>query len=73
MQKRITLLNEATVIRSRYSDFGNPAIPKFGIRGFPPLLHLWNSGPPPVTAGRRPTITRGLALSASFSYSLEQG
>jgi hypothetical protein len=52
MQNRITLLNEATVIRSRYSDFGNPAIPKFGIRGFPRLSHFGINGPP-THYGRR--------------------
>jgi hypothetical protein len=35
-----------------------------------PPPHFWNGGPPTVTAGRRPAITRGLALSAYLKQNI---
>jgi hypothetical protein len=45
--------------------FGNPAIP-VGPAAFPACSVFGSVDLPPVTAGRRPTITRGLALSANL-------
>jgi hypothetical protein len=42
-----------------------PGCPRsLGPVAFPAYPVSGEAGPPPVTAGRRPTITRGLALSA---------
>jgi hypothetical protein len=49
--------------------FGNPAVP-VGPVAFPACSIFKAVDPPPVTAGRRPTITRGLALSANLTEEL---
>jgi hypothetical protein len=55
-RKRFACLREAASAKAGHAGVTFPACSIFGTVGLPP-----------VTAGRRPTITRGLALSVSES------
>jgi hypothetical protein len=48
--------------------FGNPAIPGAWDPWLSPPPISGAAGPPPFMVSRRPTITRGLALSANQTY-----